>query len=101
MCFVNLVTVKNSKTIVLYEYDWINWNILYFRMEKELNIISFDYLEVKKTSLFFKVVSILLMIMFISVPLYDLVDVFRRDLIYPICCLLSPCPSPFYSYYFI
>jgi hypothetical protein len=70
-------------------------------MDKEVKIINFDYLEIKSPSLFFKFLSVLLMIIFICIPLYELVDVFRRDIVYSICCLISSCSNPFYSYYFI
>jgi hypothetical protein len=66
-------------------------------MEKELNIINFDYLEVKKP---FKFTSILLIVIFVFNPLCDFIDIFRREIYYSMCCIL-PCRNPFNGYFFI
>jgi hypothetical protein len=69
-------------------------------MEKDLDIISLDYEEAKKVSILFKSLSILLTLRFIFSPLSEFIDVFRREEVYTMCCML-PCPSLFSGYYFI
>ncbi|WP_299157537.1 hypothetical protein [uncultured Tenacibaculum sp.] len=69
-------------------------------MEKNLGIINFEYKEVNNKTIYFKLVSALLSLVFLAKPLSELIDVFRREFFIGWCCLL-PCPSPFSGYYFI
>ena len=70
-------------------------------MEKKQRIINFEYIEIRKVSLFYKLTSFLLVLLFVSAPLYDLIDVFHKELsLGGLCCLL-PCPDPFSGYFFI
>ncbi len=70
-------------------------------MEKNQEIINFEYKEIRKVSLFYKLTSFLLVLLFVNIPLYDLIDVFHKELsLGELCCLL-PCPDTFVGYFFI
>lgn len=68
-------------------------------MEKALNIISIEYLEVKKNSRRMKMVSYVLMMVFILNPLSEFIDVFRKTSY--VCWCQLPCLDPFYFYNFL
>ena len=69
-------------------------------MKENSQTINFEYKEVKKASIFFKAISVLLILLFITTPLYDLIDVFGKEFYFGWCCML-PCPDPFSGYFFI
>ncbi|CAM1362935.1 hypothetical protein TSEDIMI_10319 [Tenacibaculum sediminilitoris] len=69
-------------------------------MEKDFNIITFEYQKTNKTSLLFKLLSVVLIMIFLFNSLHELIDVFKREYTPGWCCML-PCPSPYSGYFFI
>ncbi len=71
-------------------------------MEKELNIINFEYKKTKNTSLHFRILAFVLIFIFTFNPLYELVDFFSKTFPHSWCCQPFSCPlNSGYSYPFL